>query len=186
MAYLNKFLIGILQPGAAVLELGCGAGVPCTQKLISSGLKVTGVDISSAQVDLAREHVPQATLIHGDMMSLEFKAGTFDAIVAFYSVFHLPKDEQGPMLRKMAQWLCEGGILLFNLGTNEGDHYIEDWMGAKMFSSGLGTDGNREMLKMFGEDLVIEDEVAVELVGGFEERFHWVWAVKNLKSNVVS
>ncbi|KAJ7696771.1 hypothetical protein B0H17DRAFT_1053002, partial [Mycena rosella] len=44
-------------------ELGCGAGVPCTQVLVEHGLNVTGNDISAAQIALAREHVPKATLI---------------------------------------------------------------------------------------------------------------------------
>jgi ubiquinone/menaquinone biosynthesis C-methylase UbiE len=70
--YLNK-LLALLAPGANVLELGCGAGVPSTQALIEHGLNVTAVDISSAQVALAHQHVPQATLIHADMMSLSFE-----------------------------------------------------------------------------------------------------------------
>ncbi|KIJ55193.1 hypothetical protein M422DRAFT_774280 [Sphaerobolus stellatus SS14] len=177
MAYIDK-LSGVLQPGAAVLELGCGAGVPGTQKLVSYGLKVTGVDISAAQVALGREHVPEATFIQGDMMALDFEAGQFDAIVAFYSVFHLPKEEHGSMLQRMAGWLRDGGILLFNLGTDEGEHLIDNWMGAKMFSSSLGVDGNRKMLAEFGKGLIIEDEIHVEKVGRFDEKFHWVWAVK--------
>lgn len=194
MAYLDK-LLTILQPGSAILELGCGAGVPCTQKLIASGMKVTGVDISSSQIALAREHIPQATLIRSDMMSLDdnsfrqqqqqrqqqhpsFDNFEFDAVVAFYSIFHLPRDEQGSMIRKMGGWIREGGILLFNLNTNEGDHYRDDWMGARMFSSGLGIEKNREMLRVFGQGLVVEDEVVGEIVGGVEEKFHWVWATK--------
>lgn len=158
--YINK-LLGVLGPGNEVLELGCGAGVPSTQALVKHGLKVTGVDISSAQIALAHEHVPQATLIHGDMMSLSFKPGSFDAVVAFYSIFHLPKEEQGTMIGRISGWLKKGGFLLFNLGTNEGDVIREDWMGARMFSSGLGVDGNRAMFKKDGVGLrLVDDEVA--------------------------
>jgi hypothetical protein len=56
---------------------------------------------------------------------------------------------------------------------------LNDWMGAKMFSSGLGIEGNREMLKKDGKGLkFIDDEIAIEKVGGFDEKFHWVFAVK--------
>jgi hypothetical protein len=52
-------------------------------------------------------------------------------------------------------------------------------MGVRMFWSGLGVDGNRDMFKRDGEGLrVVEDEVAVEKVGRAEEQFYWVLAVK--------
>src|SRR5271170_573154 len=108
LSYLNK-LLTYLPSGANVLELGCGAGVPCTQSLISHGIKVTGVDISAAQIALAQEYVPQATLIHADMMALSFPPSTFDAVVAFYSIFHLPREEQRTMIGRIQGWLKDGG-----------------------------------------------------------------------------
>ena len=111
-------------------------------------------------------------------MSLAFEPDSFDAVVAFYSIFHLPKEEQGMMIRQIRGWLREGGWLLCNLTTDEGDQMMEDWMGARMFWSGLGVNGNRDMLKRDGEGLrVVEDEVVVEKVQP-EEKFHWVLAVK--------
>ena len=179
LAHLTK-LLALLPPGARVLELGCGAGVPSTQALVAHGLDVTAVDISAAQIALARAHVPQATLVHADMAALAFAPASFDAVVAFYSLFHLPGDEQGPMIARIAGWLKDGGRLLFNLTTDVGDRMMEDWMGVRMFWSGLGVDGNRDMLKRDGWALtIIEDEVAVEKVGRAEETFHWVFAEKN-------
>merc|ERR1719356_676057 len=42
--------------GAHVLELGCGAGVPVARTIVhhSQELRVTGVDISEAQIELAK------------------------------------------------------------------------------------------------------------------------------------
>jgi len=178
MHYLEK-LISILPAGASCLELGCGAGVPCTQALVARGFAVTGNDISASQIELAKEHVPQATLIQGDMLALDFQQGSFDAVVAFYSIFHLPGQEQGMLVEKVTGWLKEGGWFLFNLATNEGDVLVDDWMGVKMFSSGLGVEGNREMMRVGGKGLkVVEDEVAMEMVGRIEEKFHWVLAQK--------
>jgi cyclopropane fatty-acyl-phospholipid synthase-like methyltransferase len=174
-------LLDLLSPGASVLELGCGAGVPSTQALVKHGLDVTGVDISAAQIALAGERVPEAKLIQGDMMSLSFELGSFDAIVAFYSVFHLPKDEQGPMIERMSGWLKKGGWLLFNLRADEGDQLMDDWMGTRMFSSGLGVEGNRETFKKYGKNLkIVEDKVDVEKVGRNEAEFHWFFAVRDV------
>lgn len=178
LAYIEK-LATLLPPGSRVLELGCGAGVPSTQILVGHGFDVTGVDISAAQIALARARVPGATLVRGDMTALSFAPASFDEVVGFYSIFHLPKEEQGAMVGRIQGWLKEGGWLLFNLHAAGGDVLREDWMGVPMFSSGLGVDGNREMMRKHGEELtVVEDEVAVEKIGSVEERFHWVMAVK--------
>lgn len=183
LSYLNQ-LLTYLPSGAHVLELGCGAGVPCTQSLISHGLNVTGVDISAAQIALAHEHVSEATLIQADMIALSFPPSTFDAVVAFYSIFHLPQEEQGEMIGRIQGWLKDGGWLLCNFHTDSGDHWRENWFSPSvtMFSSGLGVQGNRDMFKKDGEGLtIVEDEVAVEKVGRVAETFHWILAVKREK-----
>jgi SAM-dependent methyltransferase len=56
-----------LDDGADVLELGCGRGVPATRELARRH-RVTGVDISAVQIELARHHVPEASFIHADAM----------------------------------------------------------------------------------------------------------------------
>src|SRR5688572_14998769 len=58
-----------IPSGADVLDLGCGAGVPMTRRL-AIGRRVTGVDISTRQVELARANVPDATFIQADMTAL--------------------------------------------------------------------------------------------------------------------
>jgi SAM-dependent methyltransferase len=135
-------------------------------------LNVTGVDISSAQIELAKLHVPEATLIHADMMDLSFPPESFDAVVAFYSIFHLPREEQGIIVQRVKDWLKEGGLFLCNFVTEEGDVWREDWFknGVKMGSFGLGVQGNRDLTGM-SELIVVEDEVAVEKVGRTEEKF---------------
>lgn len=180
MQFLNE-LIPQLPSGAKVLELGCGAGVPCTQLLVESGLDVTGLDISAAQIELGKQHVPKANMIQGDMMTVEFASESFDAIIAFYSFFHIPKQEQGLMMRRIVGWLREGGKFLCNFGTNEGDTGREGWFepDVTMFSSCLGVEGNRALLREDGKGMkVLEDILDVEEVGSFEETFHWILAEK--------
>ncbi|KAJ7146470.1 S-adenosyl-L-methionine-dependent methyltransferase [Mycena epipterygia] len=180
MGYIAE-LIKKLPTGADVLELGCGAGVPSTQVLVDNGLNVTGNDISAAQIALAREHVPKATLIQGDMLTLDFAPASFDAVLAFYSIFHLPKEEQALMIEKIRGWLRPGGWLLCNFHFEEGDVTREGWFdpSVTMFSSGLGVEGTREIFhkQVPGFKLVV-DKVDVETVGRFEQKFHWVMALK--------
>jgi 2-polyprenyl-3-methyl-5-hydroxy-6-metoxy-1,4-benzoquinol methylase len=46
-------LAGRLRPGARVLDLGCGAGIPATRELAGRGLQVIGVDFSAVQLGRA-------------------------------------------------------------------------------------------------------------------------------------
>jgi 2-polyprenyl-3-methyl-5-hydroxy-6-metoxy-1,4-benzoquinol methylase len=83
----------LLPPGGDVLDIGCGAGVPVARFLVRAGFKVTGVDVSSSMLELARVHVPEANFVKMDMRQLEFDADCFDGICAFYSLFHVPREE---------------------------------------------------------------------------------------------
>lgn len=84
--YLGEF-DGRLPDGAKVLELGCGAGVPCSRKLAERH-DVLGVDLSRKQVELARANVPQARFPKACMTALDLPEATFDGVVAFYSILH--------------------------------------------------------------------------------------------------
>ncbi|MEU8410145.1 class I SAM-dependent methyltransferase [Micromonospora sp. NPDC048842] len=43
-----------LPASAAILDLGCGCGVPVARSLANAGHRVTGVDISEVQIERAR------------------------------------------------------------------------------------------------------------------------------------
>src|SRR5215475_11094388 len=48
-----------LSKGAHVLDVGCGSGL-LARKLLDAGFVVTGIDASSAMIDLARSYAPGA------------------------------------------------------------------------------------------------------------------------------
>lgn len=80
-ARYTAVLLNALPAGAEVLDLGCGAGLPTTCEL-ARRFRVTGVDISARQIELARQNVPQARFIQADITQLDFPPARFDAIVA--------------------------------------------------------------------------------------------------------
>ena len=84
-------LSSFLPHKAAVLDLGCGAGIPATRWLADRGFAVTSVDVSARQLELARRNVPEATLLKADMAEVTFAPETFDAVVAFHSIIHVPR-----------------------------------------------------------------------------------------------
>jgi len=152
-------LINLLPPGAAVLELGCGAGVPMTRYLVDNGLKVTGVDISRKQLALAEKNVPEATLILGDMTKLEFDENSFDAVTAFYSITHIPRIDHNDLISSIYKVLKSGGIFMVNLGKGDLPDTVEaDWMGKSMFFSHYDADTSEKIIRMTGFEIISADD----------------------------
>jgi len=62
----------------------------------------------------------QATFLHADIQSWQSSL-TYDAIIAFDSLFHLRMTSQVPVLTKLCKWLNPGGVLLFTHGKKTGE-----------------------------------------------------------------
>lgn len=124
-----------LAPGAAVLDVGCGNGVPSCRWLVEQGFVVTGIDFSTTQISRALRLVPGATFLELDMTEAAFDDSSFDGILALYSTIHVPVDEQPALFERMGSWLRPGGHLLTMIGTSAGTSTEEDWLGAPMYWS---------------------------------------------------
>jgi SAM-dependent methyltransferase len=154
-------LIQGLPPAAPVLDLGCGCGVPADQ-LLAKRFRVTGVDLSDVQIERARKAVPGATFRQGDLASVEFEAATFDAVVALYSLIHVPVEEQRLLLPRIHRWLRPGGWFLFVGGHSAGTGVEDDWLGsgAPMYWSHPDAATYRRWLAVAGFRLLTEEQVA--------------------------
>jgi SAM-dependent methyltransferase len=161
--YLEMLTV-LLSPDATVLELGCGAGIPMTRRLIDEGFKVTGVDISPEQLALAGKNVPEANLILGDMTTLEFDDNSCDAVTAFYSITHIPRVEHPDLFILIFRILRPGGILVANLGKDDlPDSVEDDWLGKPMFFSHYDADTSEAMIRKIGFEIIsANDEPEME------------------------
>lgn len=115
--------------GCAVLDLGCGSGIPVARDLAAAGYRVTGVDLSDVQIRRAREAVPQAQFIRADVTAVEFAPASSDVVVSLFMLIHLPLEDQPPLLRKIASWLRPGGLLLATTGYRAWTGADENWLG---------------------------------------------------------
>lgn len=163
-----------LEPGARLLELGCGGGSPETERL-AQRFAVTGVDISPRQVERARAAIPQAEFVCADFTELELPAGSFDAVAAFYSFNHVPRDLLAPLLERAHSWLVPGGPLLAAFGVSDTEGWTGDWLGAPTFFSSFPAEVNSRLVREAG--FAIErDEVVVFQEPEGPARFQWVLA----------
>lgn len=126
--WLEEVLARLHGP-SRVLDVGCGSGVPVALTLAEAGHHVTGVDLSEVQIDRARAHVPAATFIQADATTLDLPPGSFDAVLSFYALIHIPVDEQEPLLRRIAEWLRTGGLFVATIGATAWTGSEENWLG---------------------------------------------------------
>jgi SAM-dependent methyltransferase len=166
---------GTIPRGADVLELGCGAGVPMTATL-ARGRRVTGVDISATQIALARRNVPDGTFLQADYTTLERPAASADAVVAFYSLTHVPRTELAPLLGRIRTWLRPGGTFLASFGVEDDPGTIEDdWLGVPMYFSHFSARTHRRLVEAAG--FAIDwAEILTEPEDRFDARFLWILA----------
>ena len=173
-ARYTSVLLDELPPGAEVLELGCGAGVPTTREL-AQRFKVTGVDISARQIALAQQNVPQARLIQADMTQLDFPPASFDAVAAFYAIIHVPRQEQPGLLRDIASWLRPGGLLVAAMGTRSvAVDFDQDFLGAPMYWSSFGDETYKRLVEDAGLRIVSAKEETAE---EFDEPVTFLWVI---------
>jgi ubiquinone/menaquinone biosynthesis C-methylase UbiE len=163
----------LLPPGGDVLDVGCGAGVPVARFLVDAGFKVTGIDISSSMLKLARVHVPEATFTKMDMRQLEFDAASFDGICAFYSLFHVPREEHLQVLIRFSRALRQDGVLIFSSGKSAWQG-VENFHGARMFWSNPDREVTRQLVVDAGFAVIVSE--VLELGG---EKHCWVIARKS-------
>ncbi|GAA1522247.1 class I SAM-dependent methyltransferase [Kribbella lupini] len=165
-AWIDR-LLDQLDAHSRVLDVGCGSGLPLARELARAGHAVTGVDISEVQIRRARELVPEAEFVQADAASLDFPAESFDAVVSFYALIHLPQDEQEELLRKVAGWLRPGGWFVCTTGEQAWTGVDGDWLdsGVSMWWSHADADTNRGWIT--GSGLVVEEQEFVpEGAGG--------------------
>ncbi|MBC7735437.1 MAG: methyltransferase domain-containing protein [Bacteriovorax sp.] len=125
-------LLGLLPPGqlpASVLEIGCATGELLEAFPVRDGGRKVGIDISAANVAVARARFPGIEFVSGDFRGGQFGATPpvpFDAVIMSDVLEHVPDDDA--FLRDAS---ALGRIVLVNLPLednwlNRSRHYGPD------------------------------------------------------------
>ncbi|TKX57186.1 class I SAM-dependent methyltransferase [Halorubrum sp. SS7] len=130
-----------------VLDVGCGDGARTLANLPPGSV---GLDVSRRGLDLARETVPDARLVHGEMSALPFAADRFDAITAYHAVFHVERERHPTVYDEFARVLRPGGRLLMTLPSGRFETVRRGWMGGEMFFSAPGRERTLDQLRAAG------------------------------------
>ena len=145
-------LVDRLPDRASVLDMGCGCGLPAT-RLLAEQFDVTGVDFSQVQIERAKGLVPSARFLCCDVSEVAFPPGSYDAVVSFYAIIHMPLDEHPKLFANITRWLRPSGYFLATVGhdawTGTDDAYL-NVPGGKMAWSHADEATNLRWLKDVG------------------------------------
>lgn len=119
--------------GGRILEIGCGVGW-LSLELARAGMNVIGIDLSSTKIAVARDYYNRIKkeekfsgsieYIVDSIHNVDFPASSFDAIVAWDSLHHIPDIPR--LIKKIELWLKDNGDFMVceHMGSNFLNRFI--------------------------------------------------------------
>ncbi len=108
------------EPGARILDLGCGYGSFLWYLRDEGYQNACGVDVSAEQVEAARQLGLDNVFLGDAREFLEAHPAAFDCVTAFDLLEHLTKDEILDLLEAIRRALKPGGLLLLRAPNADG------------------------------------------------------------------
>lgn len=95
-----------------VLDVCCGTGRQAVM-LAALGLRVSGVDLSPAMLDVALKKSPGSVKYYlGDASRLYFRDSSFDGAIVSFALHEKPPETRHAMLKEMQRILRPGGKII--------------------------------------------------------------------------
>jgi SAM-dependent methyltransferase len=110
-----RFVISWLTalPVSSILDVGCGDGKVCAElRRAFPGARITGIDISTRAIALARELVPGCEFVCGNVGDATLPRAGFDAATLIETLEHVEPNATAEFLLAIRDRLREGGRLL--------------------------------------------------------------------------
>jgi SAM-dependent methyltransferase len=126
-ALLDTFA-GCFGSEGRVCDVGCGPG-HVARYLRDRGVDVYGVDLSPGMVAEAARLNPDIDFRTGDMTDLAGEPDDLAAIVAFYSLIHIPRERVAGTLESLKAHLRPGGLLFVAFHIGSGVLHLDEWWG---------------------------------------------------------
>ncbi|WFU13785.1 class I SAM-dependent methyltransferase [Bradyrhizobium sp. CB3481] len=157
-ARLTAFL-ALLPPGAAILELGCGAGGD-TAEMLARGFDVRATDGSPEMAAVAAKRLgrPIETLLFHELDEAE----AYDGVWANACLLHVPRDQLASVLSLIRRALKPGGVFYASYKEGEAggrdtlDRYYnypsQDWLRATYAEAGSWSSLSMERGEVRGFD----------------------------------
>ncbi len=151
--YLDAVL-ATAPAGATILDMGCGTGRPMAEHIAAQGRRVMGVDQSEALLDIARSLLPNERWVLSTMQAFEPDQPCHGALL-WDSLFHVPRDEHEPILRKVVNALPVGARLMLTVGGSAHPAFTDTMFGQTFFYDSNTPEVSEQILMRLGCRIVI-------------------------------
>jgi 2-polyprenyl-3-methyl-5-hydroxy-6-metoxy-1,4-benzoquinol methylase len=142
-SYVN-FIQNHIPLKGNVLDVGCGTGIPWGKFFIEQGYVYTGVDASQKMIALCQKTYPKGRWLLEDMRHLNINE-TFDLVIAWHSLFHLPIEEQSHALESLGALVNPKGLLVFTTGPERGEEWVVNG-GRSLYQASLSLEEYEQLL----------------------------------------
>lgn len=112
-----------------VCDLGCGPGQVARYLRDQGVQEVLGVDFSAGMLEQARRLNPDIEFLEASMYRLPVKNEAWGAIVAFYSLIHIPRRDVPQVLQELRRVLRPDGLLLVSFHLGQSTVQSKSWWG---------------------------------------------------------
>jgi SAM-dependent methyltransferase len=103
-----------------ILIPGCGYGRNA-RLFLDAGIKVTGIEMSSSAIQIAKAHNLNYTIHHGSVTSMPFDNELYDGIFCYALIHLLSKTGRRQFLESCYNQLKTGGPMVFTVSSQESD-----------------------------------------------------------------
>jgi cyclopropane-fatty-acyl-phospholipid synthase len=130
----------LLKPGQRVLDIGCGWGGMALSLANNCDVEVTGLTLSTEQLDAARQRAAAAGLserVKFELLDYRLAQGTYDRIVSVGMFEHVGVVHYPTFFRKVRELLAPDGVaLLHSIGRSDGPGGTNPWLRRYIFPGG--------------------------------------------------
>jgi cyclopropane-fatty-acyl-phospholipid synthase len=126
-----------LEPGMNVLELGCGFGSFAQYAAEKYGARVTGINVSEKQLDLARERC-KGLPVEFILDDYRKATGSYDRVISIGIMEHVGFKNYRTYMEVVDRCLKENGIaFIHTIGSSESKTYSNPWTTKYIFPNGM-------------------------------------------------
>lgn len=142
--YLIEKFISNISKGDLILDAGCGA-----RPFNTKNTTTVGLDISRKQLSKTKNI---SNLVQADISNVPFDSHTFDGLVAYHSLIHIPINQHKKACREFYRVLKNGSYGIITEGQNTWCGKNPNWLGTgnKMLWEIAGKDKTKQQLEDVG------------------------------------
>ena len=123
---IDRSLLDLLIGAAPIADIGCGPG-HVARYLHDRGAHSVGLDLSPRMIDIATRTHPGIEFQVADMRSLPVADQSWGAIVAFYSIIHIPPAGLPAVFAEVQRVLRPGGLALLSFPLGSELRHLDEW-----------------------------------------------------------